>query len=351
MAENKHYHKDRTFQDFAKLVDKKIKVNAKTDHSTQKQHVEQLLKLEKDFSAAISGYSQTDEIYRQFIVKIVVKNKNLLSAKPYFRDRSPVFTSQITPAIKDVNTKKLKTFNINYNLIKFIRDSWKGQFPKKAQKIFDQIEITRALLVENNIPLAINRAKRFYKRVPERHLSLMDMVALCVAGLVVGVDKWSGPYSTVFRSTCIGWMTANLLEAYNETPIKLSPSEKNIVYRASAIKIRNDGISMDELAEAVSLPSKKKKRPAIKTKQTKEKKITGAELSNLMNAANSVAPVGEILGDGHETEESSSFDFLPSGMDVEEACVQNDILTKAYAISESFDIITIKVIKLKGMLT
>lgn len=350
MAENKTYHKDRAFQDFAELVDKKMKKNAKADDSTQKEHVELLLKLEKDFSAAINGYSQSDDIYKQFIVKIVVKNKNLLSAKPYFRDRTLVFTNQITPAIKDVNIKKLKNFNINYNLIKFIKDSWKGPFPKKAQKIFDQIELIRSLLVENNIPLAINRAKRFYKRVPERHLTLMDMVALCVAGLVVGIDKWSGPYSTVFRSTCIGWMTANLLEAYNETPIKLSPAEKNIVYRASAIKIRNEEMSIDDLAEAVNLTAKKEKIPLRKNKKNKEKKITGSELSSLMNAANSVAPVGEILGDGHETEDSSSFDFLPSVMDVEKACIQNDILTKAYEISEKFDIITIKVIKLKGML-
>lgn len=349
MAENKTYHKDRTFQDFAKLVDGKMKSNAKADQSTQKEHVEKLLQLEKDFSAAINGYSQSDEVYRQFVVKIVIKNKNLLTAKPYFRDRSQVFTFHITPAIKDCNTKKLKTFNINYNMIKFIKDSWKGAFPKKADKIFKEIEIIRSQLVENNIPLAINQAKRFYKKVPERGLSLMDMVALCVAGLVVGVDKWSGPYSTVFRSTCIGWMKANLLDAYNETSIKLSPSEKNIVYRASAIKIRRDDISMDDLAAELNATAKKDKKLTKKAKNTKTKKITGAELSGLMNAANSVVPVGELLGDGHEISESESFDYLYAKDDVENTCVENDILTKAYEMSEKFDILTIKVMKLKGL--
>lgn len=350
MTVKKFKKEDTSFQDFSKGVDFVLKRNIKNGSPDQKALVENLLALEKQFSSAINEFSQTDEIYRQFIVKIVVLNKNILSAKPYFRDRAQVFTSQITPAIKDVNIKKLKTFNINYSMIKFIKDSWKGVFPKKAGKILVEIDKTRNLLIENNLPLAINYAKRFYRKVPRSHLSLMDMVALCSAGLTVGVDKWHGPYSPVFRSTCLGRMTANLLEAYNETAIHFTPTEKKILYRANGISFKKDTNDLEFLTKEINktLDEDDKKTKA----KEKSRRITSSELQHMLGAAYGVTSAGEVLGDGHEIEESDSFDFLPeNSKSQEDIVVESEVLTKAYAISKELNVISTKVLKLRGYLT
>src|SRR5208283_5065533 len=120
---------------------------------------------------------------KKFLQKVCVQNKNILSARPYFRETAIVFSKSITPAIKESNIEVLKTFNINYQFIKFIRQSWLGPFPKRAEMLFQRVHLARTKLIENNMPLAVNRAKLFYRKTPKSHLTLMDFIGICSMGL------------------------------------------------------------------------------------------------------------------------------------------------------------------------
>jgi hypothetical protein len=112
MAKTKSYQFDQSFYRLADAITKIKEVNK--DGTDQKQQLEALLDAELRFKAEILKHKrQTREIYKKFLQKICIQNKNILSARPYFRESSINFSKSITPAIKTSDIEKLKTFTIN----------------------------------------------------------------------------------------------------------------------------------------------------------------------------------------------------------------------------------------------
>jgi hypothetical protein len=218
----------------------------------QKMQVEELLDAEKKFKENILKYRQSTEIYKKFLQKVCIKNRNILSARPYFRETATSFSKNITPSIKDGNIEVLKTFDINYQFIKFARDNWLGPFPKRAEALYNRVHYARKILIEQNMPLAVNRAKLFYRKTPRSHLTLIDLIGICSMGLAAGIDKWCGTYSPVFRSVCIGRMVGNMIDSYSETLLHFYPSDKRILYKANSIRGRRGIDEMGNLADAVN---------------------------------------------------------------------------------------------------
>jgi DNA-directed RNA polymerase specialized sigma subunit len=315
------------------------------DGSDQKKQVEKLMALEKSFKNSILKFKQANEIYRKFILLVVVQNRNILSARPFFREKADIFSSQITPAIKDGKIRVLQKFHINYLLIKFVRDNWVGPFPEKSQKFFDQVVEARRRLIENNMPLAINRAKLFYRKVPRNHVSLMDMIGIAAMGLISGVDKWVGDYSPVFRSVCIGRMAGNLIESYSETMLHFYPSDRHVLYRANSIAYRQDIQDFNELAEAINKSFVQDKEEG---KKTNFKKINGSELASLMKAASTMSTTlpgqeGETPAEVYEMQD------LNSEVDMENDIVQRDSMNHMISSALGLPLMHQKVLRLKGI--
>lgn len=333
---------DDSFYRLAENVDSIIKSNK--DRSTQKIQVNSLLKYENLFKKEICKYVQSDEIYKQFVIFIIADKGNILSARPYFREKSKVFNKYISPALKIADIKTLKKYSINYEMVKFIVKNWIGPLPARARQYLEKVEYYRKTLVELNLPLAINRAKLFYRKVPRNNISLLDMINLCVQGLCTGIDKWSGPYSTVFRSVCIGRMTANLIDAYSQTSVHFVPEDAKILYRANSIRFRQQIEDMDILAKEINKTLEEDEKGGKKAK-----KITGDDLRRLLSAASplSATPVYEEEEDnGH----SSLFDLTPYSETTQEDTVSNnEIITKSYLAIKKMDLVIIKLLKLKGV--
>jgi hypothetical protein len=250
MKKTKQESFDNQFYVLAGEVTRAIATNK--DGTTQEQQVEELLDAERKFKETILKYRQSTEIYKKFLQRVRIKNQNILSARPYFRETATSFSKNITPAIKDENIELLKSFDINYQFIKFIRDSWLGPFPKRAEQLFQRVYKARSILIENNMPLAINRAKLFYRKVPRSHLTLLDFIGICALGLAAGIDKWCGKYSPVFRSVCIGRMVGNMIDSYSETMLHFYPSDKRILYKANSLRGREGIEEINELTGAVN---------------------------------------------------------------------------------------------------
>lgn len=315
------------------------------DGTDQKRQVERLMSLETSFKNAILKYKQANEIYRKFIILVVVQNRNILSARPYFREKADVFSSKITPAIKDGKVRVLQKFHINYLLIKFVKDNWVGPFPEKAEKYFNAVIEARRRLIENNMPLAINRAKLFFRKVPRNHLNLMDMIGIAAMGLISGVDKWVGDYSPVFRSVCIGRMGGNLIESYSETMLHFYPSDRHVLYRANSIAYRQDIQDFNELAEAINKSFKQDKEEG---KKTNFKEISGSELSSLMKAASTMST--NITTDGDkETTELYEMQDLDSNLDMEEDIIHRDSMNHMISSALGLPLLHQKVLRLKGV--
>jgi len=347
MAKPKKYHEhfDDSFYKLAIDVTRSLANNK--DGTTQAEQVEELLDAERKFKEVILKYRQATEIYKKFLQRICIQNKNILSARPYFRETAITFSKKITPSIKENNIDVLKSFNINYQLIKFIKENWLGPFPKRADQLFQRVHTARTILIENNMPLAINRAKLFYRKTPKSHLSLMDMIGICAQGLAAGVDKWCGPYSPVFRGVCIGRMVGNLIDAYSETMLHFYPSDKRILYKAHSIRGRKGIDEVNELAHAVNNSFEQDQKDG---KSIPKERVIASQLSYLMSAASTISATAQQPDPEDRDNFLNLYDRTEDpGQDTEAAYIQNETTGRMLNLAKNLPLIYRKILKLKGI--
>jgi DNA-directed RNA polymerase specialized sigma subunit len=331
---------DNSFYILAGEITKALEKNK--DGTIQKDQVEELLDAERKFKDTILKYRQSTEVYKKFLQRVCIQNKNILSARPYFRETAVSFSKKITPAIKAEDIEALKTFDINFQFIKFIKDSWLGPFPVRAAQLFDRVHKARTILIENNMPLAVNRAKLFYRKTPKGHLTLIDMIGICAMGLAAGVDKWCGTYSPVFRSVCIGRMVGNLIDSYSETLLHFYPSDKRILYKAHTLRSRKSIDDISELTEAVKTAFK---ADALEGKNVPKNKIDVSELSSLMSAASTVSSDATVNDEGFGVYQFTA----DPNRNAEESYIERESAGKMLTLARNLPILHKKVLKLKGL--
>lgn len=342
-----NYKKQEGFDDsFYKLAGEVTRaIEANKDGTDQRQQVEELLDAEKKFKETILKYRQSTRVYMKFWNKVCVKNRNILSARPYFRESAVTFSKKITPAIKATDIETIKTFDINYQLIRFIRDEWDGPFPERAEMLFHRVHRAREILIQNNMPLAINRAKLFYRKTPKSHLTLMDMIGICGMGLAAGIDKWCGTYSPVFRSVCIGRMVGNLIDSYSETMLHFYPSDKRILYKAHTIRGRKGIEEIHALTAAVNQSFKDDEKEG---KSVPKNEVTVGELSYLMSAASTVSADQTISVEGEGS--FGVYDYTPDeSQDIEGDYMIKETTAHMLALASKLPLLHRKILRLKGI--
>lgn len=332
---------DNSFYILAGEITRALEENKK-DGTIQKEQVEELLDAENKFKLHIMKYKASTWVYEAFWQKICLQNKNILSARPYFRESAITFSKKITPAIKATDIETLKTFNINYQLVKFIKDNWKGKWDDRMEKLYQRVFVARTKLIQNNMPLAVNRAKLFYRKTPKSHLTLIDFIGICAMGLAAGVDKWNGPYSPVFRSVCIGRMVGNLIDSYSETMLHFYPSDKRILYKAHTLRSRKGIDDVKELTEAVKNAFKE---DAKEGKSIPKNKIDVGELSSLMQAASIVSADATVNDEGF-----GIYSFtMDEKQDIEKEYVEKEATDKMLYLAKSLPVLHKKILRLKGL--
>lgn len=353
MAKNNYSFTDRDFQELAAAVNSAIIKNDGLIGDQQEQ-VELVVQLEKKFKYHIQKYQQTVEIYKKFIKKFNdidssgdiadSDTENILSAQPYFREKTENF-NKIARAIKDNDPHALMQYNINYQFIDFIVKNWKGNVPERAKRYYDDFLQARRILIENNLPLAINRAKLFYRKTPKSHLSLLDLINICTYGLMSGIDKYDGDYSKVWRSVCIGRMVGYMIEEYSKTFLKMYPSDKKILYRANALKFRMKIEDIGELTKAVNesfLQDKKEGRSAPKLP------ITELHIATLLSASSYVS--ADPMDSEEDEDAQSVYDtFSDDSESAEDRLIREDLLERISRNSKKLSNLEKKIIKLKGV--
>jgi DNA-directed RNA polymerase specialized sigma subunit len=332
---------DNSFYILAGEITRALEENKK-DGTIQKEQVEELLDSENKFKLHIMKYRASTWVYEAFWQKICLQNKNILSARPYFRESAITFSKKITPAIKVTDIETLKTFNINYQLVKFIKDNWKGKWDDRMEKLYQRVFVARTKLIQNNMPLAVNRAKLFYRKTPKSHLTLIDFIGICAMGLAAGVDKWNGPYSPVFRSVCIGRMVGNLIDSYSETMLHFYPSDKRILYKAHSLRGRRGIDDVTELAEAVKTSFK---QDAMEGKSIPKNKIDASELNSLLQAASIVSADATVNDEGFGV-----YSFtMDEHQNLEQDLIDKQSTGKMLDLAKKLPILHRKVLLLKGL--
>jgi hypothetical protein len=312
------------------------KLNKKEFTAQQKAQVERMMDLEEVFRESINTYKQSDKIYHKFLMHIKIERGNILTARPFFRENSKNFGKYVSPAFKEDNIEKIKQFHINYKFMKFVIKNWRGNLPLNVKKIWKEHQGVRQKIIENSMPLAINEAMKFYKATPKGHLTLMDMVNASVSGLCIGVDKWVGPFRTVFRSVCIGRMKGNIMELYNQTSLHYYPSDKKIIYKANLLKSREKIEDSEMLLEIIN--------QYLKDSNDK-RQLEMYELEYIMNGSTIKSVETEIDDEGFSIYDT----YIDEKNDIEKNIEKIDMLKNILIQCEKLKIIEKKIIKLKGV--
>lgn len=290
--DNSHF---RTFA--ASLEDIIFGHETDEDHYTrQKRQVEGLCELERQWRAALIRDHRGPSVYRAFIKYVRDERRNILAARPYFRERQDVFKAKIAPALRDRADKALYKFDVNYPFIAFAHKQKKFAPGSKVTKLARAVEASRKELIEMNLPLAISRA-RVFARHRQAHLDYMDLVQIATEGLIAAIDKFVLPYQKSFGAVMYGRITGDLVESNSETLIHFYPSDKRKIYTAN--KMVKEGKSFDQISEHINTEAKKA--------TTKDQNVTDAyELQQLHVAAYTVSgdssgPEYEAFEDAHES--------------------------------------------------
>ena len=350
------HYSDREFQDLAASVNAAIIKNDGLIGDQQEQ-VELVVQLERKFKYHIQKYQQCYEIYRKFIHKFVKDEdedeedvdenqeyENILSAQPYFREKTEHF-GKISKAIKERDPISLMTYNINFQMIDFIAKSWRGNIPERARRYYDEYLEARRILIENNLPLAINRAKVFYRKTPRSHLTLLDLIDICTYGLISGIDKYDGDYSKVWRSVCIGRMVGYMIEEYSKTFLKMYPSDKKILYRANALKYR---LKLEDVGELTKAVNESFKQDKLDGKSCPKLPISELHIRTLLNGSSYVSADPTV--DEEEESGSSIYDLSSDGSEsAEDRMIHTDLMDRVLLASKSLTNIEKKIIRLKGV--
>lgn len=263
----------------------------------QKKQLTSLLALENEFRLLIQEAGVAEDIYKKFIVYIRDERKNILIARPFFRERQPVFTAYVSPALDQRNYKSLMNFSFNATFIQFAlrcrrwnsssekflsKFMWWKSLPNETDPplvpneqrlmvIVDEIFKIRNILVECNLPLIVDWASKFYRKTPNSHLTRMDMVNIAAEGHMAAIDKlelaaidqntfevipWQGEEpdvtvfdkepGSVFRSVSIGRMTGNLIESYSQTILHFWPKDRRKLYRANKNRAKMEPVVSGE---------------------------------------------------------------------------------------------------------
>lgn len=185
--------------------------------------IEQLIAEEKHFIQLLTRNNRHKKIFEAFI-KFLSHEKDIRSARSYFRERETEFKDGINEALRKSQYSKLLKYRYNFMFCQFAMQHYKNP-PLILQECFSRIKELRHKLIHMYLHYCLNRARvfaRFLSNINE----FEDFLQAANEGLVVAVDKYVPEKNgSPFYTVAIGRMTANL--------IQLSTSSE-IVYLGSA---------------------------------------------------------------------------------------------------------------------
>jgi DNA-directed RNA polymerase specialized sigma subunit len=321
------------FKIFVEEMNQVLDSNEVEDGRNQKQLLEELFKLETEFRDILVASPEGPHIYRKFIDFIITEKGNILSARVYFRERQDTFSSNISSAFQNNRHSQLFKFGINYLFAKWVCDRY--VMSKKLRDLLKEIIRVRKTLCENNLPLAINRAKIFWSKVPASNLEYMDIIQNAAEGLINAIDKFVPPYKTVFKSVAIGRMSLNILTDHNATLVKFSPRDRRILYRANNARTKAKLTDMNDILAYVN---------------ESFHNITREKLEAILNSASGA--VRTIVNDENEDEQESVLNSIATpDQDAEIDLINQDFSKKISTFLCQLPIIERKIIKLRMSLT
>jgi DNA-directed RNA polymerase specialized sigma subunit len=345
------------FRHFAGQLETNIGRHGKVKNwrAFQKHQIEELIALETAFRSKLVKHQYGMWAYRQFVDFITTKRKNILAARPYFRERQETFAKKISKALKERNVEALTHFAINYQFVLFIVSlqprgkRWGTKSP--ITRIAEKIRVMRQTIVEMNMPLGISRARVFYSRTPKSHLSYMDEIQIAAEGMMSGMDKYTPDGDGVdpkgFSATMINRTSGDLIQNYSETMLHFYPVDKRKLYRANKVIGQHaGGVDFDKLSEQVN--KKTDKDGEDEGEVDEQHKTTPTEIADLMAAASCVSADSSLPTDPDAPEPITRF-AAPEATRPDVIVEQQDAMKLMVEATTQLTVFERKLLRLKGI--
>ena len=229
----------------------------------QKAQVEKLIELEQEFRKILIADYRGPSIYKAFVKFIAETRRNILDARPYFRERQEVFKEFISPALRRKEDKTLYQYGINWQFIAFALKNADFSPNSRVKKAAEAVRVIREELIQANIPLAISRARIFRGKTQRAHLTYMDLVQISSMGLIAAVDKFVLPYSPVFRSVIIGRAVGDLISENSSTLLHFYPSDRMKIYRTHKANRDPESPDWQACVDAINIDSDDKHKTNV----------------------------------------------------------------------------------------
>lgn len=315
----------------------------------QKKQVEKLIQLETNWRLTLIKHNNCEKAYTAFIAHICDERKNVLTARPFFRERQKVFTKSISVALKKRAWRRLLKFHVNWYFINFVMKSMKWRANSPMVRLTNEIAKARIELVETNLPLAISRSRIFWSRTPKSHLSFMDFISIATEGLLSAVDKFVLPYSKVFCSVAIGRMVGNFIEAYSDTMLHFYPTDRRKIYRANKFMSRHvkGDFEIEQMVTEVNKANKVNSKTVVK--QLTPKQLTSqSEITDLVAAATIVSADTKAPGDVDVPNNICRFE-APDDCRPDVRYEKAQTLNAMYTATSKLSLIDKKLLRMKGL--
>jgi DNA-directed RNA polymerase specialized sigma subunit len=291
------YYFDDGFKNFAETLGLKLaKAPVFEDEIDLARHqrlqIRNLVALENEFRTALIHHRSGPAVYQEFVNMIVEDKGNILSARPFFRERQEIFTQFISSALKNNKPTAIYRFRVNWTFISWVmgQRNWKegSGLPALSRKI----AAARTELLEENLPLAISQARGFKAATPQNHLAWMDLCQVHAVALLLAIDKFVPPVEKKgmsenaildgyrsFRAVAIGIMRRDRVNEYSQTLIHFFPRDRQMLYWAhKLLRQFADAPDHDFIANEINLHIQKK-----------EEKTNGEQIGRLLASASVVS--------------------------------------------------------------
>jgi DNA-directed RNA polymerase specialized sigma subunit len=307
----------------------------------QKEKVERLVSLENDFREALKLHPAKSQVMAAFVHLIRKDYRKILLAQPYFRERSEVFNEHISDMFFRNSGDEMLNHHVNGYFVQWYLLNFKHLHePHDIFKITDELMAQRSEIIETNLPLAISRARLFWKKTQRSHLSYMDIMQTASEGLINAVDKYVLPFGVSFRSVICGRITGDLIAAYSRPVLSFPPKDAKRLYHAN--KSIRFASGPDDLVQRMN------------EKLPDNCKTTPDEIRVLMNAAShfSIDSPPTLLSEkGESPRQKTTFvNYLKADDSVrpDVQAEQNDMQAKLLVMVKQLPVLARKVLAMRG---
>ena len=160
----------------------------------------------------------------------------------------------------------------------------------------------------------------------------MDLIQIANEGLMIAIDKYVPPFSSVFRSVIISRISCNTIQSYSETLLHFYPSDRKTLYLANKARMKSPAI--EDITQDVNA-------------QDSKSSLSSSQVQEIMNASSTVSIESlAVAGEENHTNPVDTY-AAPAYLRPDNQVEEIDSINKLFANIDKLPLLERKVLLMK----